>query len=104
MAAIWIVSEESALPATLAHHVRALGEPWLGVPERAAFKDAPPADLLILCGVTEIGARHEALERLLAFAQAIAHPRRAPAPVLYLAADADAGRSARRSAIALSAG
>jgi protein-L-isoaspartate(D-aspartate) O-methyltransferase len=37
VAAIWIVSEESALPATLAHHVRSLGEVWLGVPERAPF-------------------------------------------------------------------
>ena len=47
VAAIWIVSEESALPATLAHHVRSLGDVWLGVPERAAFKDAPSPDLLI---------------------------------------------------------
>ena len=39
MAAIWIVSEESTLPATLAHHVQTLGEVWLGVPERAAFKE-----------------------------------------------------------------
>ncbi len=95
MAAIWIVSEESALPATLAHHVQALGEPWLGVPERAAFKAAPPADLLILCGVTEIGASHDALERLLAFVRQVPQVRRAPAPVLYLAAEADPARAAR---------
>ncbi len=95
MAAIWIVSEESALPATLAHHVRSLGEVWLGVPERAAFKDAPSPDLLILCGVTEIGSRHDALERLLAFARQIPLARRAAPPVLYLASDAEPSRAAR---------
>ncbi|MEX2204796.1 MAG: hypothetical protein WEF50_01050 [Myxococcota bacterium] len=95
MAAIWIVSEESALPATLAHHVEALGEVWLGVPERGAFKSAPAADLLILCGVTEIGSRHDALERLLAFVRQIPQQRRAAAPVLYLASDAEPSRASR---------
>ncbi len=95
MAAIWIVSEESALPATLAHHVETLGEVWLGVPERAAFKSAPAPDLLILCGVTEIGSRHDTLEKLLAFVRQIPRQRRAPAPVLYLASDAEPSRASR---------
>jgi DNA-binding NtrC family response regulator len=95
VAAIWIVSEESALPATLAHHVETLGEVWLGVPERAAFKSAPAPDLLILCGVTEIGSGHDALERLLAFVRQIPQQRRAAAPVLYLASDAEPSRAAR---------
>ena len=86
MAAIWIVSDESALPATLAHHVEALGEVWLGVPERAAFKSAPPPDLLILCGVADRADR-AALERLLAFVVAVPQHRRAAAPVLFIAPD-----------------
>ncbi len=95
MAAIWIVSEESALPATLAHHVEALGEVWLGVPERAAFKGAALPDLLILCGVTEIGSRHDALERLLGFVRQIPQQRRVATPVLYLAPDAEASSVSR---------
>ena len=95
MAAIWIVSEESALPATLAHHVETLGEVWLGLPERAAFKSAPAPDLLILCGVTEIGSRHDALERLLAFVRQIPQQRRVAPPVLYLASDAEPSRASR---------
>jgi hypothetical protein len=99
VAAIWIVSEESALPATLAHHVQALGEVWLGVPERGAFKSAPAPDLLILCGVTEIGTRHDALERLLAFVRQIPQQRRAAVPVLYLASDAEPSRRADQAAL-----
>lgn len=95
MAAIWVVAEESALSATLAHHVEALGEVWRGVPERAAFKSASPPDLLILCGVAEATSRHDALERMLDFVRQIPHPRRAPTPVLYLAPDGDRDRSAR---------
>ena len=95
MAAIWIASDESALPATLAHHVETLGEVWLGVPERAAFKSAPPPDLLILCGVAERGNRHDALERLLAFVRQIPQQRRPAAPVLYLAPDEEARRASR---------
>ncbi len=89
MAAIWIVSEESALSTTLAHHVDSLGGVWLGVPEPAGFKSAPPPDLLILCGVAERSDRHDALERLLAFVRQIPQRRRASAPVLYLAPDGE---------------
>ncbi|HXX47812.1 MAG TPA: hypothetical protein VEN47_06275 [Myxococcota bacterium] len=86
MAAIWIVSEESSLAAILAHHVAGLGEIWTGSPDRASFKDAPPADLLLLVGLTETGGRRDALERLLAFVRALPSQRRAPAPVLFVAA------------------
>ena len=95
MAAIWIVSEESALPATLAHHLETLGEVWVGAPERAAFKSAPPPDLLILCGVAETRYAHDALERLLAFVREIPQQRRPAAPVLYLAPDEAVGRASR---------
>jgi len=95
VAAIWIVSEELALSATLAHHLEALGEVWLGVPERASFKDAPPPALLILCGVAETRYGNDALERLLAFVGQIPLQRRPVAPVLYLAPDEEAGRASR---------
>jgi hypothetical protein len=87
VASIWIAAENQALAATLAHHVAELGAVWLGVPERAAFKDATAPDLLILCGVAEPGA----LERLLAFVRQIATPRRPPAPALYVAEAAAPG-------------
>ncbi len=83
------------MPATLAHHVETLGEVWLGVPERASFKSAPPPDLLILCGVVEIGYGHDALERLLAFVRQIPLARRSATPVLYLAPDDSPGRVSR---------
>jgi len=89
LAAIWIVSDESTLPATLAHHVEALGEVWIGAPERAAFKSAPPPDLLILCGVADRLAGRDALERLLAFVSQVPQHRRAPAPALFIASDPD---------------
>ena len=95
MAAIWIVSESSPLRATLAHHVEALGEVWLGQPERSDFKNAPSPDLLILCGVGEDTSRHDSLERLLAFVRQIPQPRRAAAPVLAVVTDSDARSSAR---------
>jgi len=95
VAAIWIVSDESALPATLAHHVETLGDVFTGVPERAAFKGAPTPDLLILCGVAEAAARREALERLLAFVRQIPQQRRAAAPVLYVAPDDEPSQRAR---------
>jgi len=86
VAAIWVVSEEPSLAAILAHHVAALGEAWTGAPERAAFKDAPPPDLLILVGVTQTGGRTDTLERLLEFVRELPTRRRAPAPALYVAA------------------
>ncbi len=95
MAAIWIVSEESTLAAILAHHVGDLGETWLGTPERDAFKDAPPADLLLLVAATETGGRTEVLERLLAFVRQIPTRRRVPAPVLFVAAQAGGAALAR---------
>lgn len=95
MAAIWIVSEESSLAAILAHHVADLGETWVGTPERSAFKDAPPADLLLLVGVTETGERTDVLERLLAFVRQLPTPRRVPAPVLFVAAQAGGAAAAR---------
>jgi hypothetical protein len=88
VAAIWIVSEESTLAAILAHHIRDLGETWLGTPERGAFKDAPPADLLLLVGVTETGGRRDVVERLLAFVRQLPTQRRVPPPVLFVAAQA----------------
>ncbi|MGH2897399.1 MAG: hypothetical protein ACRDMZ_01895, partial [Solirubrobacteraceae bacterium] len=91
MTAIWIVSDEPTLPATLAHHVEALGEVFLGVPERAAFKGAPPPDLLILCGVAERANDRAALERLLAFVSQVPQHRRAAAPVLFIASDPEHG-------------
>ena len=95
MAAIWIVSEESSLAAILAHHVAGLGETWTGTPERASFKGAPPADLLVLVGLTETGGRRETLERMLAFVRALPAARRAPAPVLFVAAQDGAAGVAR---------
>jgi DNA-binding NtrC family response regulator len=95
VAAIWIVSEESTLAAILAHHVGDLGETWLGTPERDAFKDAPPADLLLLVAATETGGRTEVLERLLAFVRQIPTRRRVPAPVLFVAAQAGGAALAR---------
>lgn len=95
MAAIWVVSEESALASTLAHHVDALGEVWLGSPEAASFKSAPPPDLLILCGVSDSSDRNDALERVLAFVRQIPQRRRAAAPVLHVATDAESERDAR---------
>lgn len=87
MAAIWVVSEESALASTLAHHVDALGDVWLGSPEAASFKGAPPPDLLILCGVGDSSGRNDALERVLSFVRQIPQRRRAAAPVLHVAND-----------------
>ncbi|MFI5316155.1 MAG: hypothetical protein ACHQ6T_10660 [Myxococcota bacterium] len=86
MAAIWIVSEEASLAAILAHHLRDCGETWLGTPERSSFKDAPPAELLVLVGVTETGARTDVLERLLGFVRLLPTPRRVAPPVLFVAA------------------
>jgi DNA-binding NtrC family response regulator len=95
VAAIWIVSEESSLAAILAHHVSDLGETWLGTPERPAFKDAPPADLLVLVGVTQTGASRSVLEKLLAFVRGLPSHRRVPSPVLFVAAPG-AGAGATR--------
>jgi DNA-binding NtrC family response regulator len=95
VAAIWIVSEESTLAAILAHHVRDLGETWLGTPERDAFKDAPPADLLLLVAVTETGGRMDVLERLLAFVRQLPTHRRVAPPVLFVAAQAGGAALAR---------
>ena len=87
MTAVWIVSEESSLAAILAHHVAALGETFTGEPERGAFKHAAAPDLLILVGVTETGGRSDVLERLLGFVRDLPARRRAPPPVLFIAAD-----------------
>ncbi len=95
MAAIWVVSPESTLAAILAHHVRDLGETWLGTPERDAFKDAPPADLLLLVAVTETGSRTEVLEQLLAFVRALPARRRVPPPILFVTARAGSAALAR---------
>ncbi len=92
---IWIVSEESTLAAVLEHHVADLGETWLGTPDRDAFKDAPPADLLLLVAVTETGGRTEVLERLLAFVRQIPTRRRVPAPVLFVVAQPGGASLAR---------
>jgi len=94
VASIWIAAENRSLAATLAHHVAELGSVWLGEPERAAFKDASAPDLLILCGVAEPAATSASLERLLAFVRQVAVPRRAPAPVLYVAEGAAPGATA----------
>ena len=96
MAAIWIVSEESSFAAILAHHVADLGRTWLGTPERGAFKDAPPADLLVLVGVTETGGERAVLERLLAFVRGLPTQRRVPPPVLFVAAEASGAAAIAR--------
>jgi len=96
VAAIWIVSEETSLAAILAHHVSDLGGTWLGTPERGAFKDAPPADLLVLVGVTETGGGRGVLERLLAFVRDLPTLRRVAPPVLYVAPEAAGGAAIAR--------
>lgn len=84
MYTLWLASEDSALPATLAVHLRALGTIFAGVPEASQFKEADAPDILVLAAIetSEPGAR--TLERLLGFLRSIPHPGHAPAPVLFL--------------------
>ena len=84
MYALWLASEDSALPATLAVHLRALGTIFAGTTEASQFKEADPPDLVVVAAIetAEPGAR--TLERLLGFLRSIPHPGHAPAPVLFL--------------------
>ena len=83
MYTLWVVSEDSSLPATLAFHLRALGEVWIGPPDAGHFKDADPPDL-VLVAAAHADEERGALERLLGFLRGAPHPNRSPAPVLYL--------------------
>ncbi len=83
MYSLWVVSEDASLPATLAFHLRSLGEVWTGPPDAGHFKDADVPDLLVVAAAPA-GDDRAALERLLGFLRGVPHPRRAPAPVLYI--------------------
>lgn len=81
---LWVVCEEAALSRTLAVHLDALGELWIGGPELRAFRDAPPPDLVVAMALDAPGTEMVGLERLLAFLAKLPAPSRAPAPVLYI--------------------
>jgi hypothetical protein len=84
MSAIWVVCEDAALAESLAALLAGAGEVRTGPPERSAWRDAPVPDVLLLAPLPAEPGDPGALERLLAFAARVPHPRR-PAPgVLYL--------------------
>ena len=85
-ATLWLVCEEEALSRTLAVHLEALGELWIGGPEMRGFRDSAPPDLVIAMAVDAPGSEMVGLERLLGFLSKLPTPRRAPAPVLYVEA------------------
>ncbi len=84
MAAIWIVSEDSSLATTLELHLAELGETHAGPVERAAFREKPPADLIVVALRDTPAGDSSTLERLLGFLAGPVTRQRAPAPVLYL--------------------
>ncbi len=83
---LWLVCENASLSHTLAVHLDALGELWIGGPELRAFRDSPAPDLVIAMAVDAPGAEMVELEHLLAFLAKLPAARRAPAPVLYVEA------------------
>jgi DNA-binding NtrC family response regulator len=84
MTAIWVVCEDPALAESLAQLLADQGEVRTGPPERAAWRDLPAPDLLLLAPLDASGSDLAGLERLLAFAARVRHPRRPPPPVLFL--------------------
>ena len=51
MYTLWLASEDSALPATLAVHLRVLGTIFAGTPEASQFKEADPPDLVVVAAI-----------------------------------------------------
>ena len=86
-AAIWIVAESSTAVETAAILLRPLGDVWTGLPTPASWTDAPAPDLLVLCAEDEPAGELRRLERALAFVSSVTHPRRAPAPILFVVPD-----------------
>lgn len=84
MSAIWVVCEDAALAESLAQLLAEEGDVRTGPPERTAWRDLPPPDLLLLAARDAAASDSAGLERLLAFAARVPHPRRAAPPVLYL--------------------
>ena len=84
MPTLWLVCEERALSDTLALHLRALGDLWIGAAEMRAFREAEAPDLVIATAVDAPGREFAGLERLLEFLRRLPAPGRARAPVLYV--------------------
>jgi len=84
MSAIWVVCEDPALAESLAQLLAGQGDVRSGPPERAAWRELEPPDLLLLAPLDAPSTDPSGLERLLAFAARVPHPRRAPPPVIYI--------------------
>lgn len=86
-AAIWIVAESPTAVETAAILLRPLGDVWSGRPTAGSWADAPAPDLLVLCAEDEPTGELRRLEQILAFVRRVAHPRRAPPPILFVVPD-----------------
>lgn len=84
MSTVWVVSRDSALPRTLVHHLRGVGQIWTGPAEAASFQDADPPDLIVAIAVDAPGEELAEFDRLLGFLRGLPERRRPPAAVLYL--------------------
>jgi DNA-binding NtrC family response regulator len=84
MSAIWVVCEDAALGESLVQLLAGQGDVRAGPPERSAWRELSPPDLLLLAPLDAPATDSAGLERLLAFAARVPHPRRAAPPVLYL--------------------